>query len=65
MSVFDFYFCFFFFAVTVVPIRAPPLMNSNAIHSVRLLVSPVWGDFGSLAVTVSALAISLVPSLSL
>jgi len=43
MSVFDFYFCFFFFAVTVVPIRAPPLMNSNAIHSVRLLLSAGLG----------------------
>ena len=60
-----FYFCFFFFSVTAVPITAPPLTNSSAIHSMRLLVSPVWGDFGSFAVTVSALAISLVPSLSL
>ena len=60
-----FYFCFFFFSVTAVPITAPPLMNSNAIHSMRLLVSPVLGDFGNFAVTVSALAISSVPSLSL
>jgi len=46
-------------------VQAPPLMNSSAIHSMRLLLSPVWGDFGSFAVTVSALVISLVPSLSL
>ena len=68
VSVFDFYFCFFFFAVTSVPITVPPLMSSNAIHSMRLLVSPVGGDFGSsgsFTVTVSALAISLVPSLLL
>ncbi len=33
--------CFFFLLTTVVPITVPPLMNSNAIHSVRLLLSPV------------------------
>ena len=43
----------------------PPLIKSSATHIKGLLLSPVWGDFGSLAVTVSALAISLVPSLSL
>ena len=26
--------CFFFLLTTVVPITAPPLMNSNAIHSI-------------------------------
>jgi len=51
--------------ITVVPVTMPPLMNSNAIHSMRLLVSPVGGDFGSFAVTVSAFLISLVPYLSL
>ena len=36
---------------------APPLMNNRAIHSARLLVSPVWGSLESsfsFAVTVSA-----------
>ena len=65
VSLFRCYFCFFFFSVTAVPITAPPLINSNAIHSMRLRVSPVGGDFGSFAVTVSAFLISLVPSLSL
>ena len=65
VSVFRLYFCFFFFSVTAVPITAPPLTNNSAIHSMRLLLSPVGGDFGSFAVTVLAFLISLVPSLSL
>ena len=54
-----------FLRFTVSAVQTPPLMNSSAIHSIRLLLSPVGGDFGSFAVTVSALAISLVPSLPL
>ena len=68
VSAFGFYFCFFFFSVTAVPITAPPLIKSNAIHNIKLLLSPVCGRFsffGSFAVTVSAFLISLVPSLSL
>ena len=41
VSAFGFYFCFFFFSVTVVPITAPPLTNNSAIHSIRLLLSLV------------------------
>lgn len=50
--------------MTVVAVTAPPLMKSRASHKARLLVSPVLGEVGfssgSLAVTVSDLAISLV-----
>ena len=71
------YLLYFFLLTTVVPMAAPPLANNRAIHSARLLVSPVPGDLGSssgfadaellfrFAVTVSALLISFVPSLSL
>ena len=48
---------FFFLLTTVVPMAAPLLTNSRAIHSARLLVSPVWGSLESsfsFAVTVSA-----------
>ena len=65
VSVFRFYFCCFFLLLTAVQTTAPPLTNSSANHDIRLLLSPVGGAFGSFAVTVSALAISLVPSLSL
>lgn len=34
---------FFFFLATVVPMATPPLMNSKAAHSERLLSSPVFG----------------------
>ena len=56
---------------------APPLINSRALHSARLLVSPVPGDLEpsssfavveplfSFSVTVSAFLISFVPPLSL
>ena len=64
-TLFNYLLHFFFLLTTVVPMAAPPLMNSSAIHSMRLLVSPVRGDCGSFAVTVSAFLISLVPSLSL
>ena len=57
--------CFFFLLTTAAPITAPPLASSNAIHSMRLLLSPVGGDFGSFAITVSTFLISLVPYLSL
>ena len=61
------YLLYFFFlmTITVAAMTAPPLINSNAIHSIRLLLSPVWGVCGSFAVTVSAFWISFVPSLSL
>lgn len=36
--------CFFFLLTTVVPITALPLMNSNAIRSIRSLFSPVLGE---------------------
>ena len=73
----DYLLYFFLLLKTVVPMAAPPLANSRAIHSARLLVSPVPGDLGSssgfaaaeplfrFAVTVSAFLISFVPSLSL
>ena len=57
--------CFFFLLRAAAPVAAPPVASIRAIHRERLLVSPVGGVFGSFAVTVSALAISLVPSLSL
>ena len=39
------YLLYFFFLLTiVVPMAAPPLTNSRAIHKARLLVSPVLGD---------------------
>ena len=59
--------CFFFLRIIAVPVTTPPLINSNAIHNIRLLLSPVCGDFGSsgsLAVTVAALVISLVAAAS-
>ena len=62
------YLLYFFLLTTVVPMAAPPLTSSRAIHKAELLVSPVWGDLGSsfsFAVTVSAFLISFVPSLSL
>ena len=67
-TLFHYLLCFFFLLTTVVPMAAPPLMNNRAIHSARLLESPVWGDLESsfsFAVTVSAFLISFVPSLSL
>lgn len=52
------YLLYFFFLLTiVVPMAAPPLTNSKAIHKARLLVSPVWGSLESsfsFAVTMSA-----------
>ena len=65
VSVFGFYFCFLFLLTTVVQPTAPPLIKSSAIHSMRLLLLPVLGDFCSLAVTVSAFLISFIPSRSL
>ena len=62
------YLLYFFLLTTVVPMAAPPLTSSRAIHKAEPLVSPVWGDLGSsfsFAVTVSAFLTSLVPSLSL
>ena len=50
-------YAFFFLLATVIPMAAPLLTNSRAIHSARLLVSPVWGSLESsfsFAVTVSA-----------
>ena len=67
-TLFNYLLYFFFLLTTVVPMAAPLLTNSRAIHSARLLVSPVWGSLESsfsFAVTVSAFLISLVPSLSL
>ena len=67
-TLFNYLLYFFFFPTTVVPMAAPPLTNSKAIHKARLLVSPVCGDLESsfsFAVTVSAFLISFVPSLSL
>ena len=67
-TLFNYLLYFFFLLTTVVPIAAPPLTNSKAIHKARLLVSPVCGDLESsfsFAVTVSAFLISFVPSLSL
>ena len=67
-TLFNYLLYFFFLLTIVVPIAAPPLMNNRAIHSARLLVSPVWGSLESsfsFAVTVSAFLISFVPSLSL
>ena len=67
-TLFHYLLYFLFFPTTVVPMAAPPLTSSRAIHKAELLVSPVWGDLGSsfsFAVTVSAFLISFVPSLSL
>ena len=67
-TLFNYLLYFFFLLTTVVPMAAPPLTNSKAIHKARLLVSPVCGDLESsfsFAVTVSAFLISFVPSLSL
>ena len=64
-GIFRYLSCFFFLRTTAAAVAAPPLASSRAIHKERLLVSPVGGVFGSFAVTVSALAISLVPSLPL
>ena len=67
-TLFHYLLYFFFFPTTDVPMAAPPLTSSRAIHKAELLVSPVWGDLGSsfsFAVTVSAFLISFVPSLSL
>lgn len=67
-TLFNYLLYFFFLLTIVVPMAAPPLTNSKAIHKARLLVSPVCGDLESsfsFAVTVSAFLISFVPSLSL
>ncbi len=67
-TLFNYLLYFFFFPTTVVPMAAPPLTSSRAIHKAEPLVSPVWGDLGSsfsFAVTVSAFLIPFVPSLSL
>ena len=64
-TLFNYLLYFFFLLTTVVPMAAPPLMNNRAIHSARLLVSPVRGDCGSFAVTVSACLISCVALASL
>ena len=67
-TLFNYLLYFFFLLTTVVPMAAPPLTNSKAIHKARLLVSPVCGDLESsfsFAVTVSAFLIPFVPSLSL
>ena len=56
-TLFNYLLYFFFLLTIVVPMAAPPLMNNRAIHSARLLVSPVWGSLESsfsFAVTVSA-----------
>ena len=56
-TLFNYLLYFFFLLTTVVPMAAPLLTNSRAIHSARLLVSPVWGSLESsfsFAVTVSA-----------
>ena len=63
-GIFRYLSCFFFLLRAAAAVAAPPLASTRAIHKERLLVSPVGGVFGSFAVTVSALAISLVPSLS-
>ena len=41
-TLFNYLLYFFFLLTTVVPMAAPPLTNSRAIHSARLLVSPVF-----------------------
>lgn len=64
-GIFRYLSCFFFLLRAAAPVAAPPLASTRTSHKERLLVSPVGGVFGSFAVTVSALAISLVPSLSL
>ena len=57
------YLLYFFFLLTiVVPMAAPPLMNNRAIHSARLLVSPVLGRLTSLSLL---LAMPLSESLSM
>ena len=56
-TLFNYLLCFFFLLATVIPMAAPLLTNSRAIHSARLLVSPVCGDLESsfsFVVTVSA-----------
>ena len=42
-TLFNYLLYFFFLLTTVVPMAAQPLMNNRAIHSARLLVSPVCG----------------------
>ena len=42
-TLFNYLLYFFFLLTTVVSMAVPPLMNNRAIHSARLLVSPVWG----------------------
>ena len=64
-GIFRYLSCFFFLLRAAATVAAPPLASTRVIHKVRLLVSPVGGDFGSFAVTVSAFLISLAPSLSL
>ena len=67
-TLFNYLLYFFFLLTTVVPMAAPPLINSRAIHSKRLELSPVCGDLsapGSFAVTVSACLISCVAVASL
>ena len=64
-GIFRYLSCFFFLLRAAAPLAAPPLASTRTSHRERLLVSPVGGDFGSFAVTVSAFLISLVPSLSL
>ena len=64
-GIFRYLSCFFFLLRAAAPVAAPPLASTRTSHKERLLVSPVGGVFGSFAVTVSALVISLVPSLSL
>ena len=56
--------CFFFLLTTVVPITALPLMNSNAIRSIRSLFSPVLGESVLSRTGLSgALSPCLIPSL--
>ena len=64
-GIFRYLSCFFFLLRAAAAVAAPPLASTRTSHRERLLVSPVGGVFGSFAVTVSALVISLVPSLSL
>ena len=61
-TLFNYLLYFFFLLTTVVPMAAPPLMNNRAIHSARLLVSPVLGRLTSLSLL---LAMPLSESLSM
>ena len=51
-TLFNYLLYFFFLLTIVVPMAAPPLTNSRAIHNKRLELSPVCGDLSAPGLTV-------------